>query len=239
MDQDAPRTQAPRRLTRSTRERMWAGVAGGMGEYFEVDPVIVRLIWMAATVLTGGLAIPLYIALWIIMPREDQADPSRSYDGLRDGTRQFAAEARQMADDVAGSVRSAWQGGPTTDAPSAAESKGAGTATAEPAESATDPLGDAVGAPPPPSSAASSDPYPSTYSAEERGRHWGHDHGSVPGHGSSRRQRTAGFVLVAIGALLLLGNTGAFRIIPWHIVWPLVIVGVGIALLMRGQERRW
>ena len=38
MNQDAPRTQAPRRLTRSSRERMWAGVAGGLGEYFEIEP---------------------------------------------------------------------------------------------------------------------------------------------------------------------------------------------------------
>ena len=243
MNQDAPRTQAPRRLTRSTRERMWAGVAGGLGEYFDVDPVIVRLIWMAATVLTGGLAIPLYIAMWIIMPRDDQMDSTRPYDGLRDGPRQFAAEARQMADDVAGTVRTAWEGGPTTDAAGAAESKGAATATAESPVSTVDPLGSVVDAPSPPPPPVPppppTDPYAPTFAAEERGSHWGHERGSTPGHGMSHRQRTAGIVLVVIGGLLLLGNTGAFRIIPWHIVWPLVIVGVGVALLMRGQERRW
>jgi phage shock protein C len=43
-----------------------------MAEYFDVDPVIMRIIWVAAAVLTGGLAIPAYIVLWLIMPRDDR-----------------------------------------------------------------------------------------------------------------------------------------------------------------------
>ena len=35
-----------RRLVRSSRERMWAGVAGGMAEYFDLDPSLVRLLWV-------------------------------------------------------------------------------------------------------------------------------------------------------------------------------------------------
>ena len=62
----------PKRLTRSNRHRLWAGVAGGMAEYFDVDPVIMRIIWVAAAILTHGLAIPAYIAMWLIMPRDDQ-----------------------------------------------------------------------------------------------------------------------------------------------------------------------
>ena len=62
-----------KRLTRSSRERLWAGVAGGMAEYFDVDPVIMRIIWVAAGVLTGGLAIPAYIVMWLIMPRDEPA----------------------------------------------------------------------------------------------------------------------------------------------------------------------
>src|SRR6266851_8838598 len=67
-----PLPPAPRRLMRSTRERMWAGVAGGLAEYFEIDPALVRLLWVAATIVTGGLAVPVYILLWIILPRGDQ-----------------------------------------------------------------------------------------------------------------------------------------------------------------------
>jgi phage shock protein C len=57
-----------RRLTRSTRERMWAGVAGGLAEYFDVDPTLVRLMWIVATVVTAGLFVAVYFVMWVIMP---------------------------------------------------------------------------------------------------------------------------------------------------------------------------
>ncbi len=49
---------------------MWAGVAGGMAEYFDVDPVLMRLIWVVATIVTAGLALAVYCVLWIIMPQD-------------------------------------------------------------------------------------------------------------------------------------------------------------------------
>src|SRR5216683_2237897 len=45
-----PPPPSSRRLVRSSRERMWAGVAGGMAEYFDLDPSLVRLMWVAAAV---------------------------------------------------------------------------------------------------------------------------------------------------------------------------------------------
>jgi phage shock protein PspC (stress-responsive transcriptional regulator) len=61
-----------RRLTRSSRERMLTGVAGGMAEYFDLDPVVVRLLWVAAAILSGGLAIPAYIVMYMVMPKGDR-----------------------------------------------------------------------------------------------------------------------------------------------------------------------
>ncbi|MDE3078373.1 MAG: PspC domain-containing protein, partial [Chloroflexota bacterium] len=52
-----PPPEERRRLTRSQHERMWAGVCGGLSEYFDIDPVLVRLFWVVATVLTAGLAL--------------------------------------------------------------------------------------------------------------------------------------------------------------------------------------
>lgn len=57
-----------RRLTRSSRERMWAGVAGGLAVYFDVDPTLMRLMWVIATVVTAGLFVAVYFVLWVIMP---------------------------------------------------------------------------------------------------------------------------------------------------------------------------
>ena len=59
---------AMKRLYRSGRERILGGVCGGIAEYFGVDPVLVRLIWVAACLLWGA-GILLYIIAWIIIPR--------------------------------------------------------------------------------------------------------------------------------------------------------------------------
>ncbi len=55
------------RLTRSKSQRMIGGVAGGLAEYFEVDVVIIRLLWLLAFFVfgTGALA---YLIAWIIIP---------------------------------------------------------------------------------------------------------------------------------------------------------------------------
>ncbi|HYR26872.1 MAG TPA: PspC domain-containing protein [Thermoanaerobaculia bacterium] len=67
-----PQPNRPRRLVRSRSDRMLGGVAGGLGDYFRVDPVIFR-IGFAVTLFFGGLGALLYIALMIFVPSE-QAD---------------------------------------------------------------------------------------------------------------------------------------------------------------------
>jgi phage shock protein C len=56
-----------KRLMRSTTERMIAGVAGGLGEYFNMDPTLVRLIFVLLA-LAGGPGLILYLILWVVMP---------------------------------------------------------------------------------------------------------------------------------------------------------------------------
>jgi phage shock protein C len=58
------------RIYRSRHERMVAGVAGGIAEYADIDPTIVRLIWIAALLTTGPLALLLYVLCAIVIPRE-------------------------------------------------------------------------------------------------------------------------------------------------------------------------
>jgi phage shock protein PspC (stress-responsive transcriptional regulator) len=48
---------------------MLAGVAAGLAEYFDVDPTIVRVGFVALSLL-GGLAVPLYLAGWLLIPDE-------------------------------------------------------------------------------------------------------------------------------------------------------------------------
>ncbi|MDH3892852.1 MAG: PspC domain-containing protein [candidate division Zixibacteria bacterium] len=56
-----------KRLYRSNESRMIAGVCGGLGEYFEIDPTIIRLIVVAAALAAGG-GLVAYILAWIIIP---------------------------------------------------------------------------------------------------------------------------------------------------------------------------
>lgn len=56
-----------KRLVRSTSEQMIAGVAGGLAEYFNMDPTLVRLIFVLLA-LAGGPGVLIYIILWIVMP---------------------------------------------------------------------------------------------------------------------------------------------------------------------------
>lgn len=56
-------------LQRSRTEKMIGGVCGGIAEYLEVDPTIVRLVWVAITLLAGA-GVLLYLILWVIMPLE-------------------------------------------------------------------------------------------------------------------------------------------------------------------------
>ena len=72
MADHAPMTEttAPRHLRRSSHDRMVAGVAGGIGEYFDIDPVLVRIGFVAAT-LFAGTGLILYPIAWLVVPGPD------------------------------------------------------------------------------------------------------------------------------------------------------------------------
>jgi len=60
--------QEPKRLYRSRRDKILAGVCGGIGEYFKIDPVIIRLLWILL-IFAGGSGILAYLVAWIIIPK--------------------------------------------------------------------------------------------------------------------------------------------------------------------------
>lgn len=59
-----------RRLYRCRHDRRLAGVAGGLAEFFDLDPTLVRLLWFLSIFFTGGLSILLYLGLVLIVPLE-------------------------------------------------------------------------------------------------------------------------------------------------------------------------
>jgi phage shock protein PspC (stress-responsive transcriptional regulator) len=71
-DTPALDTSGRRRLTRSLHDRKIAGVCGGLAEYFDLDPTVVRVAWAVLTVVPGGivLGVVAYLVGWFIMPTQ-------------------------------------------------------------------------------------------------------------------------------------------------------------------------
>ncbi|HVO68478.1 MAG TPA: PspC domain-containing protein [Aggregatilineaceae bacterium] len=63
------------RLFRSNQNHLLAGVCGGIAEYLDVDPTLVRLAFVVLTLLSGGAGVMIYGILWLIVP--DQPSEKR------------------------------------------------------------------------------------------------------------------------------------------------------------------
>ena len=59
-----------KKLYRSKKNRIIAGVCSGIGEYFDIDPTIVRVLWVIGTLASMGFGIIAYILCWIIIPEK-------------------------------------------------------------------------------------------------------------------------------------------------------------------------
>ena len=60
-----------KRLYRSEKDKKIAGVCGGIAEYFDIDPTIIRAVW-AVTALFGGMGLWVYIISALIIPVETE-----------------------------------------------------------------------------------------------------------------------------------------------------------------------
>lgn len=60
-----------KRLMRSTTNKMICGVCGGIGEYLNLDPTLVRLIWALCSLASVGMGFVLYIIAAVVMPEDN------------------------------------------------------------------------------------------------------------------------------------------------------------------------
>lgn len=71
-----------KKLTRSRTDRWIAGICGGIGEYLEIDPNVIRVIWVIFTVVTVFvIGIVIYLLLWLILPESGQVRPTEVLEG--------------------------------------------------------------------------------------------------------------------------------------------------------------
>jgi phage shock protein PspC (stress-responsive transcriptional regulator) len=61
------------RLYRSRNDRIFAGVAGGLADRWDADPSLIRLIWALLVILTGGIALLVYVIMAFVVPEEPVA----------------------------------------------------------------------------------------------------------------------------------------------------------------------
>lgn len=53
---------------RSTGDRVLAGVCGGLAEYLDLDPTLVRVLWVVVTLFSVGIGLLAYVLLWLLAP---------------------------------------------------------------------------------------------------------------------------------------------------------------------------
>ena len=93
------------RLYRSSTQRMLGGVCGGLGEYFNIDPTLVRIVYVIVTIATAVfLGVALYLALWLIIPSEASLGKSVR-DSLRENVDEMAQSARDITNEVQATLR--------------------------------------------------------------------------------------------------------------------------------------
>ncbi len=92
-----------RRLTRDTKNAILGGVAAGVANYFGVDPVLVRIVFIALVFLSG-FGLVAYVVGWIIVPRDDKAADA---PGSAGASPQPAGGAAVPVDHIVETVREA------------------------------------------------------------------------------------------------------------------------------------
>ncbi len=91
---------ATSQLYRSTTNKVIAGVCGGLGEYFDIDPMIIRALFVLAFFMSGT-GILLYIVLWLVIPDRPRRE-TLSRDHLKETVREMKARAVDVVDELRG-----------------------------------------------------------------------------------------------------------------------------------------
>lgn len=59
-----------KKLYKSSSNRVLGGVCGGIGEYFNIDPTVIRLLWVIMTLWHPAVGILGYLLAWLVMPKK-------------------------------------------------------------------------------------------------------------------------------------------------------------------------
>lgn len=86
-------------LYRSETNKMVGGVCGGLGDYFSIDPTLIRLLFILLTI-GEGAGILIYLILWLLLPSEHKALSADGEVDFISNPEEFAGRAREMGDEL-------------------------------------------------------------------------------------------------------------------------------------------
>ncbi|MCA9374714.1 PspC domain-containing protein [Candidatus Dojkabacteria bacterium] len=99
-----PNREGTPTLTRSTKNKLIAGVAGGLGEHFSVDPLIFRIFFLVLA-FSNFPAVIVYLALWVLIPIENSH--KRDFDkAVKETIDEMTDTAKNLGNDVRQSANS-------------------------------------------------------------------------------------------------------------------------------------
>jgi phage shock protein C len=225
----------PRRLYRSRRDRMLAGVAGGIANYLEIDPTVIRILWILSVFL-GGFGILLYIIMAFIVPLEPlPGSASGPWQGPGSANATWQAPGPAWGTPpVQGAAPAAAPTGAANPAPGAAQDDEATASADAGARPAADP-GEANAAwtapnpgwvPPDPTWTAASPAWAAPGPDPRRD-------GARPG----RAGLVFGVLLVVFGAIALVN----VMVPGWAaagLLWPAFVLALGVALVVGATGRK-
>ena len=226
------------RLMRSRTEIMIAGVCGGLADYFGLDPVIVRLIFVLVT-LTTGIGFIVYPVLWIVMPKAgtNAATPplfTQDPNAWRQRVNDFGQEVAQAGQQISQEVRQVFlrEPGQPTQTPRVADEPSPAAynfdpQTGQPVNRAAPTTGRTINlrvdptvagtyVPPVENTPPSVTPQQPVY------------YGPPAQAPRKNRGRSMGIVLVAFGIMILAATMGVAEY-----VFPMLMIGAGILLLRK------
>jgi len=225
---------------RSRTEVIIAGVCGGLAEYFGLDPVIVRLIFVLVT-LTTGIGFIVYPVLWLVMPKAGANVPStplltQDADVWRQRVNEFGQEVAQAGQQISHEVRQVFlrEQGQPTQAPTTAEPPPAAynfdPVTGQPIRRAEPTTGRTINLRVDPTTAETFvAPVDTTVNSTTSATPQQPVYYGPPAPAARKNHgRTMGIVLVIIGAMIL---AGTFDIAEY--VFPILMIGAGLMLLRK------
>ena len=231
------------RLYRSRDERIFAGVAGGVAERFDLDPSLVRIVWVVLMFVTGSLFFWLYVVMAVVVPESPTSTdrwagwtttaapngggvPGWTAPGASGAAFAAAGPPSSSSDDPGETTPAGEAGGLVDVAPPADPGPvdEPDPSTGRAAEAGTE-LEPAPAAPPP----ATSPPAPAAWTAAP-------PPGWNPGRDAYGHRRRGGGAVIGGLVLILLGGYFFIRTVAPQFdpgaFWPVIFIVIGVALVI-------